>query len=234
VNRELVRPLAFGLCVLCIGVAAAVLLPRVFGLAAGPEVEIITTLKATEKLGLSIEIPGVAVPLTSYRHHYDRVTVVADLEARTAVATATFDFTGKLGDTQVSSLGVEKVRFEYRDSEWKPVDGWAPRLSGVVTALDKRRRALAAADVGRLAALTQPSVESVIAADPGFQLIAALSAREYRSLAWYIRAERDEVLVSEEFRLIGSLPDRPVDEKGARRLSLVRDGREFFFSNGLM
>ncbi|MGZ3459355.1 MAG: hypothetical protein ACXU86_12730, partial [Archangium sp.] len=61
-----------------------------------------------------------------------------------------------------------------------------------------------------------------------------LQKRYYRAEAWYLRLERDEAVASEEWRLEGALPSRPVDEKGQRRLSLVRHGEEFLFSSGLM
>jgi hypothetical protein len=52
---------------------------------------------------------------------------------------------------------------------------------------------------------------------------------------WYLRLERDSALVSEDYRLTGVTPDRPVDEEGTRRLELRLDAHgEFYFARGLM
>ena len=61
-----------------------------------------------------------------------------------------------------------------------------------------------------------------------------LQRRRYRAETWFLRLERDEAVATETWRLEGELPSRPVDEKGQRRLSLIRNGEEFLFSSGLM
>jgi hypothetical protein len=63
----------------------------------------------------------------------------------------------------------------------------------------------------------------------------SLTERRYRSTAWYIRSEREEVTVTEDYRLQGTTPERPVDDKASVRLMLApsADG-EFFFPNGLL
>src|SRR6185503_10253357 len=112
---------------------------------------------------------------------------------------------------------------------WKPPEGFAPRLAAIVSALELRRRALDRADLEALAKLTGTPNP---APDADVQRVAQLTDRSYTVKAWYIRSERDEVLVTEEYRLVGSTPDRPIDEEGKRRLVLTRNGREFFFSQG--
>jgi hypothetical protein len=228
-SPEVRRLLLFAGVFALAGLAVGVLVPRLFRLSTGQDVEIITTLKKTEKFGFEQELLGGK--LVAKRHHFDRVTVSVQPEARTALAIATLDFDGAFGETAVSSLGVEKVPFVSDGSDWKPAEGFAPRLTGIVSALEQRRRALDRADLAALAHLTGAENPP---ADAELQRVAALTQRAYTVKAWYIRSERDEVLVTEEYRLVGSTPDRPVDEVGSRRLVLTRNGREFFFSQGLM
>ncbi|SEU35446.1 hypothetical protein [Stigmatella erecta] len=217
--------------VLALGTVLAVMAPRVLGLAAGPEVEIITALKRTEADGLSVMLPGVSTPLTGRTHRFARITVRLEPGGQRAEALATLDFNGKLGKTEISSLGVERVPFVQKDGVWAPEGSAAPRLAAVVAALEFRRRALEAGDtsalnrlVGRDAGVEGTQLDAVL----------ALGRRRYQSQAWYIRMERDEAVVTERWRLEGVLPSRPVDEQGERSLSLLRDGDEFFFSPTLM
>jgi hypothetical protein len=150
------------------------------------------------------------------------------------VASATLDFSGRLGRTEVSSLGVEQVPFVLRGREWVPEGLAAPRLAAVVGALEARRRALEAGDRKTLMALRGPGEAGDGGGEAEVERVLALQRRRYEARAWYLRLERDEAVVTEEWRLEGVLPSRPVDEKGQRRLSLIRSGEEFLFSPGLM
>ena len=203
---------------------------RLLGAAAGPEAEILSLLRATEKDGLSAE-PLVGGPrLVSTRHHFDRVTVTVDLPARTAEAVATLDFEGHYGHARVSSLGLEKVRLRHEDGRWLAQDGLVPTLSAVVRALETRRRALERGDRAVLAELSgggEPSGEELAG-------MLALSGRQLTVKAWLLRSERDEVVVSEESRLQGALPDRPVDALSTRRLFVTPRGGAFLFLRGLL
>lgn len=228
------RAVGFFVAVALVGAGGVLLATRLLGLAAGPENEIITVLKRTEPDNLALPVPGSDRLLNSKHHQFDRLSVTVDAAARAATALATLDFTGTFGETQVSSLGVEKVRFEYQALSWRPVGGFAPRLTGICAALERRRQALEAGDVPRLAALTGAQSEAQVLEDPAVRQVLKVTQRRYRALAWYVRAERDEVLVSEEYLLSGSLPERPVEEQGTRRLVLTRNGGEFSFSAGLM
>ena len=230
-NAELRRPLVFLGVLGALISAGVVLVPRFLGFAAGQDMELVGQLKRTEIDGLSLQVSGAVTPLVSKHHVYDRISVVLDETGGTA--SATLDFTGVLGDTVVSSLGVERVRFVQGRGDWQPEGGFAPRLVGIVAALEARRAALQAGDSTRLRALlAHPDARAE--REPALQELWAVQRREYRALAWYIRAERDEVTVTEEYRLLGLVPDRPVDQTGTRRLSLLRRGREFFFSESLM
>lgn len=219
---------------LAVATAVAVLAPRMFGLAAGPEVEIITALKRTEGDGLSLALPGASQPLIGREHRFARITVRLEPGGKRAEALATLDFSGSLGDTEVSSLGVERVPFVLRDGRWEPEGLAAPRLAAVVAALEARRRALEAGDTEALARLKGPAGDGGGSGDAGLAELLALERRRYTARAWYLRLERDEAVVTEHWRLEGQLPSRPVDERGERRLSLIRDGEEFLFSPALM
>jgi hypothetical protein len=232
VTPELRKVALFFGTTLLVGLVAVVMAPRFLGAAAGPEADMVAQLARTERDGLSLAIPGTELPLRSKHHHFDRIVVQVDLAARTAEALSTLDFTGALGSTEVSSLGVEKTPFAYA-GKWQPSDGWAPRLEAVVKALEDRRRALERADARLLAAVTgSPAV--TLAPDDALEHVFLLRDRRYEAKAWYIRLERDSAAVTEVFRLTGVLPDRPVDEEGRRSLTLERRDAEFFFSKGLM
>jgi hypothetical protein len=217
--------------VLVLGAAVFRFAPKLVGAVEGPEADMVGMLLRTEQNGLSLAVPGSATPLVSKHHHYDRVTVQTDMGARTAEAASTLDFTGSFGKVEVSSLGVEKTHFEYRDG-WVATQGLAPRLAAVVRALEARRRALEAGDEPALAQLME--APGSVAADPDLRVLLALKERSYGVRAWYVRLDRDEATVGEDYRLRGELPDRPVDQEGKRTLTLKRRGAEFFFAKGLM
>ncbi|XXF79863.1 hypothetical protein P2318_08955 [Myxococcaceae bacterium GXIMD 01537] len=212
--------------------ALAVLGPRFLGLAAGPELEIITALKRTERDGLSLTLPGSREPLTSREHHFARITVDVEPGGRRATASATLDFTGALGGTEVSSLGVERVPFVLRDGDWEPETQAAPRLAAVVAALEARRRALEGGELEALLALG--AQDAARPEGPELEQLLRLRPRRYRAEAWYLRLERDGASATERWQLQGSLPERPVDARGERSLSLVRESDQFLFSPALM
>ncbi len=224
------------IAVLAAVAALAVLRPRLLGVAAGPEVEILTALKEAEREGLELAIPGAEAPLKSTALHFARITVNVEPGGERAVAWATLDFDGTLGRTEVSSLGVERVPFVRRGREWRPEGLAAPRLAAVVGALEARRRALESGDRTALEALRAPGAEAEGGGGEAAELekVMGLQRRHYRSEAWYLRLERDGAVASEEWHLEGQSPSRPVEERGRRQLSLVRGGEEFLFSPGLM
>jgi hypothetical protein len=223
------RVVAFAGAFLALAIVVGVYFPKLLRLSAGAPTEIITQLAGTSKPGIELDVLGQK--LVSSNHHFDRVTVTVDEAARNAVASATLDFDGRYaGATDVSSLGVERVPFVYEGGEWKPQAGWAPRLAAIVGALEARRRALTAGDWAALGKLAGGDVSG----DPELKRVVAVGQRSYAAVKWFIRSERDEVIVTEQFRLTGSTPERPIDEEGTRRLSLKPVGREFFFSQGLM
>ena len=228
---------AFALAVL-VGVG-----PRMLGLAAGPEAEIITVLKRLEKDGIELSLPGATAPLKSRELHYAHLSVQVEPGGQRAVVLATLDFTGSLGDTQVSSLGVEQVPFILQDGDWELERQAAPRLAAVVGALEARRRALDAGKPEELARLSISESEDggpggadagpVGVGEPDLATVLALKKRRYRAEAWFIRLERDEAVATERWRLEGDLPSQPVDRMGERRLNLLRRGEEFLFSFAL-
>jgi hypothetical protein len=206
---------------------------RLLGLAAGPESEITSLLKGTESGSLTLALGPPGKQLVSTRHHFDRIVVESDARAGTAEAVATLDFEGRLGGTKVSSLGLETLQFALGDGGWKAREGFAPRLVQIARALEARRQALEAGDLDTLAKLSGRTVEQV-RADPELSHLLAVEHRRYDVAAWYVRSERGEVVISEDYRLEGGSAEQPVDEKGSRRLRLNQTGREFMFGAGLM
>jgi hypothetical protein len=180
-------------------------------------------IKASEKEGLVIDMPGSPHPLRSHTHQYQRIHVELGPGPGEAWVTATLDFTGDWGGREVSSLGFERLAFEKKDGEWVPRRSLAPRLSDSLLLLEKRRQAFEAGSLDALRALYRlPTVES-----PGFlEGFSAVRDRKYRVSAWYLRSERDGGQAREEYRFEGTLPDKPVDEKAARTLEWESvDGR---------
>ena len=219
------------IALLALAATFAVFVPRCLGAASGAETEIVSALKEVEDEGLVLPIEGAAGPLRSYKLMYARITVSRSPEGTRAEALATLDFEGTLPpEARVSGISLERVPFVFEDREWQAPSTAAPRLQGVVRALEARRQALEQGDVARLAALDPGGRDP--ASDPGLARLLALKSRRYRVDAWFIRIEEDVAVVKERYRLQGDLPDRPVDERGEAQLSLVREGAQFFFAAG--
>ncbi len=210
---------------------AVVWLPRMLGAAGGSEVEVITLLKTRERDGLELAVAGGT--LVSHSVAYQRITVTVDEAARRATVLATLDFTGTVGHTDVSSLGVEKIPFVSDGKEWRPEGSWAPRLVAAVNALERRRRGFEAADRPRLTRLAGVTDGGGLGDEAERWL--GLADCRLRVDAWYLRLERDEATASEQYRIEGVSQDRPFRSAGPRKLHLqLSDGGEFFFPTGLM
>jgi hypothetical protein len=195
------RFLAFFAATAALGLAIAVLGPRLLGAASGPEVELVTSLKLVERKGVSLPL-GFG-RLSSTELQYQRLSVTLDALAERAMLTATLDFTGTLErpgqsfPTRVSSLGLERIQYVLHDGDWVATGSTLERLRSIVVALEARRQGLE----------TAPD--------------SAVSHRVYRAEAWFIRSEREEVLVSEDWRLQEDRADRPLNQSGTTRLTLV-------------
>jgi hypothetical protein len=221
------------------GGAGLTALLRWFWTSADPATSLIIQLKTAERKGFTLEVPGAPGPLHSTRARFDRLTVELDPVGGDgqAFVTATLDLEGKLeGGLEVHSLGYERVPFVRDGRGYRPAGGLAPTLALALRALVERRRALEEGDLAALARLRGSApADSLVQGDPALRQLLALKGRRYRVSAWYLRLERDAALVTEEFRLEGTLPERPVDEKGSRRLHLERTPTgEFYFGQGLM
>ncbi|MDP2272037.1 MAG: hypothetical protein Q8N23_07480 [Archangium sp.] len=221
-NRELSRFLGFlaaaAALVLVLGVYGA----RLLGSAGGADGAIITHLKRLERSGAEHDLPWAK--LLGPKLQFERISVVLDADGQGATVTSTLDFTGEVrrpggGSTRVSSLGLERARYRLVDGEWAPEQTDFPRLLSILETLERRRLALDRGD-------TQPD---------GGVPFPGVTRRKYQGLAWYIRSEREDVTVSEDFRFEGLAPDRPIDEKATRRLSLLEDSTGLFsFPDGIL
>lgn len=217
------RALGFAAATAALVLAVGVLGPKLLGAAAGPEAELVTRLKRLERPGVEWTVAGGRLRADSVS--FQRISVALDADGQGATVTSTLDYVGRFvrpdgSSTGVSSLGLERARYRFLRDEWAPEAGDAPRLTAIVDALEGRRVTLNA---------------QALPAEPGLEALAALRQRRYWSADWYVRSERDEVLVSEAYRLEGEAPERPVDEKGTRRLVLrPAPGGLFTFPHGLM
>jgi hypothetical protein len=127
---------------------------------------------------------------------------------------------------------VERVPFQFRARRWHPTEGFAPRLTAIVAALEARRQGLESGDPAKL----RPLVEGAADSSPEQEIhrdLASAGRRSYRALSWFIRAEREQAVVTEEYQLSGTL-DSPGEQKGERRLTLLRKGPQFLFSGSLL
>lgn len=223
-RAELAKPLALLLAVVAVAILLGVVGQRLLG-AVGPEAELITQLKTLERTGAVVKLAG-GDELRLPKLQYQRMQVHVEPGGRQALVTCTLDATGDLsGRTTVSSLGLERVPFALVDGDWERTRGPAPRLVAIVTALEARRRLLEAGG---------PFPDGGTTQGVDVAQLLALNHRKVEAKAWYIRSERAEVLVSEDFQLKGDLPDRPVQDPGTRRLTLVEDATgEFRFPGGV-
>jgi hypothetical protein len=221
-SREFSRFLSFFAATGALGLVIVVLGGRFLGSAGGADGAIITRLKKLERDGV-VE-PLAWAELRGPKVQFERISVVLDSEGKTATVTSTLDFTGELHravgvHTRVSSLGLERARYHLVDDEWLPESTDYPRLLKILEALEQRRAALALGEVQPDGGVPFPEV----------------TQRVYSSEAWFIRSEREDVTASEDYRFEGRTPDRPVDEKATRRLSLREDSTgSFSFPDGIM
>jgi len=221
------RPVVFGLLVAAVAIGAlAYVIPRALDAAAGPESDILVAVKAFERKGIELKFSfGV---FTAQQLQYSRISVQLD-GADQATVRSTLDLNGKLSRpdgtvTLVSSLGIETVTVKKASGGWEPVSP-CPTIEAALRALEARRRAIESGEVG-----------AVTAAPPDAELSQwlRLKDRHLRATAWYLRNERDGLLVSEDFSLSGDSPDKPLVVTGTKRLTLKAKGAEFFFPQGLM
>lgn len=221
-NRELSRFLGFLAATAAVGLVLVVLGGRLLGSAAGADGAIITHLKKLERDGVEHALPWAE--LLGPKLQFARISVVLDADGQGATVTSTLDFTGELRrpghpSTRVSSLGLERARYRLEDGDWVAQGTDFPRLLAILEALERRRAALERGERLGDGGVPWPT----------------LSGRSYQSLAWFIRSEREDVVVSEDYRLQGTTPDRPIDEKSTRRLSLLEDNTGLFsFPDGIM
>jgi hypothetical protein len=222
VKDEGAKVLGFLVATIALVLVISVFGTKVLGAASGPENELITFLKKQEAPGAIFDAAGT---LKGEKVSYQRLSVIVAPDGQSATVSGTLDFVGQRDGTRVSSLGFERVRFVRKDDEWRPLDGAAPRLAAIVRALDRRRRSLQAGDI--------PQAEGLDAAEA--ERYRRIEGRSFKVEAWYIRSEKEGVEVSEDYRLTGRLPERPVNEKATRRFSLSEDARgEFLFPHGLL
>jgi hypothetical protein len=233
--RSASKPLLFAIAIAALGTSAVLLGPRLLDLAGGPDAALGAALTETEREGLRLVIPGSPETLVARRHHFDRISTHLEPDGNTGYAISTLDFTGALGATVVSSLGLERTTFQRGEGGWRPANGFAPLLAAIVSALEARRQILESGDSARRMGLLAASSHGGDAPrDPFFQRLAAIGNRRYQVLSWYIRSERDRAEVREDYHLTGTLRGGPVDEKGARRMTLQRRDSQFLFAEGLL
>jgi hypothetical protein len=220
--------------VAALALAGAVLLPRFFSFVEDPRTSLLLGLKRLEKDGLTLPIDGASEPLRSERIRVDRVTVQLAPDGRRGRVVYSLDFDGRVGPTRVSALGREAVSVAYSQEGWRPEGGaWTPLLARALARLEERARALQAGDREALSRLLAAGSEGALD-DPRLAQVMRMSERLYQAKSWSLRLEADAIMVTEDYRLSGVLPDRPVEEVGHRRLTLLVGEKELRFGSSLM
>lgn len=227
------RTLGGALVLVAVVVALGLLVARLGSGAGGAEGQVLSELHALAKEGLRVPVSGTETPLVGSRVRLGVTTVLMEEGGERAIAVALLDFTGRLGSTEVSSLGYERVPFVRSRGGWVPEHGPAPRLAASVAALEARRRAVEAGDLGALEALQDADGPPPTAVREVQDLL-TLQRRRYEVRSWILRSEREEVLVAEHFRLTGDGREAPVDRLGLRNLRLVPENGNLTFSPGVM
>jgi hypothetical protein len=227
------RALGGALVLVSVLVGLGLLVSRLKLGAGGAEGQVLSELHALAREGLAIPVEGSEVPLIGGKVRLGVTTVLVEEGGERAIAVALLDFTGRLGSTEVSSLGYERVPFVRRRGGWEPEQGPAPRLAASVAALEARRRAVEAGDVAALTAM-QGADGPPPSAVPEMQQLLGLQRRRYEARSWILRSERHEVLVAEHFRLTGDAREAPVDRLGLRNLRLVPENGKLTFSPRVM
>lgn len=231
-NLQTKKLIVFFVAVVAVGFTFKVGLVSLAGVSAGPEAAIVAELKTAEK-----DLPAISIPagktLQPHAMQFGRLNAqVAPGGERAAVA-CTLDLDGKVGDTQVGSLGWEKVGFDRSTGSWAPTAGWAPRLSAALGLLERRRVAIEQGQEAVLRSM-RTGTEADASLGKGWPEWMALKNRRYRVEAWYLRSEPEAIAVTEEWRLSGDATDRPWDERGSTSLTLVEVNGGFFFENGVL
>ncbi len=214
------------------GLAGAVwaLLPRMLGAAGGPEPELIAALRAAELARAPVPVPeGPAFEPRTLR--FDRFSVTVDGDR--AAVVATLDAAGTSGGVEVSSLGRERVRFLRRGRQWEPDGPLAPALAGALALLWQRAGLLSGSSAEALGALVAPADRGRSLADVRIDSVLRLAGHRWEPRAWYLRSEREEVLVTEEAILTSTTRD-PEPRTGRLRLGFSGDAGVFVFAGTLL
>lgn len=219
------RVIGFVATAVALALIVAVLVDSVFRKGGGPEGAIVTRLKELEADGMKVTLD--AGLLVSQKVSYQRISVALDADGQGAEVTSTLDFTGALQrppplpPTSVSSLGLERSRYVNVGGTWQPAQSDSPRLLAILRALEWRRSAIERGE---------PIFE-----DGGIAFPEVTRDRSFRSEAWFIRSERGEVEVAEDFKLVGTTPERPVQDRATKRLTMLEgDGGLFSFPGGIL
>ncbi|HUM10599.1 MAG TPA: hypothetical protein VLT82_06590 [Myxococcaceae bacterium] len=214
------------------GLAGAVwaLLPRMLGAAGGPEPELVAALRTAELAHAPIPVPGGPAfePRTL---RFDRFSVTVDADR--AAVVATLDAAGTSGGVEVSSLGRERVRFLRRGGRWEPDGPLAPSLSAALALLWHRAGLLSGSSAEALGVLVAPTDRGRSVADARIDSVLRLAGHRWEPRAWYLRSEREAVLVTEEAILTSTTRD-PEPRTGRLRLRSSGDAGVFVFDGALL
>ncbi len=229
-GRRGIRAVAVLLGLATLAGAVWALLPRMLGAVGGPEPELIAALRSAELARAPIPVPGG--PAFEPRGlRYDRFSITVDADR--AAVVATLDAAGTSGGVQVSSLGRERVRFLRRNGRWEPEGPLAPALAGALGVLWQRATLLSATSAEALGVLVTPTDRQRSLADARIDPVLRLPGHRWEPRAWYLRSEREEVLVTEEAVLTSSSRD-PEPRTGRLRLLPSGDAGVFVFAGTLL
>jgi hypothetical protein len=157
-----------------------------------------------------------------------------DVDGDRATAVATLDARGRLGPVEVSSLGRERIPFVRRGGVWQPEGVVAPALGAALSALTLRARLLDGHSPDALAVLVAAADRERVVNDPRLPPILGTDGHRWEPQSWYLRSEREGVLVTEEALL--RRPERPAESRTGRfrLLPSAEGGGRFVFEGGVL
>ena len=229
-ERRGTRAIAVLLGLALLGGAVWVLLPRMLGVAGGPEPELVAALRTAELARAPIPVSSAA-PFEPRTLDFDRFSVT--VEGDRAMVVSTLDASGTSGGVTVSSLGRERVRFVRRGGRWEPDGPLAPALAGALEALWHRATLLSGSSLDALGSLVGATERDRSLEDARLEQILRIPAHRWEPRAWFLRSERGEVVVTEDAVLTS--PSRtPEPRTGRLRLVSSDGGGSFVFAGPLL
>ncbi len=196
----------------------------------GADARILSSLKDLEA-GFNVPVAGKP-PVAVSHAEFREAQVFSDRDGY--YVNALVDAAGNTGDTAVNYLGIEHIRFERDRGRWRARMPVLPNLSGLVSTLWERQRALGTRDLAAFQELVGSAYKSGPYDRPAYLARLAVLFQAppqwLKPVSWAIRVDRGEAQVYEEAR---SLRDVPPSGPRKERFTLTLERDHWRFTSGL-